>query len=178
MTTWAICRSQRKQSTPGETDKENESKKDCKSWSRYTISGQCMQAICSLGIIIGCGYTCCRYICNRLQVCNIHVLHTVSAFTMSLLGKSQVMWSYSGVSFENTPFKVVRKDTRECQFGPHYFKKRDRTPSRIYLQGTRKLGRHAHIDISELRLYPEYALSTAEVKLKSKQLQQLWETKL
>ena len=87
------------------------------------------------------------------------------------------MWSCSGVSFENTPF--VRKETRECQFGPHYFKKRERTSSLIYLQGTRKLGCHAHIDICEYRLYPEYAFSATETKcLKSKQLRQLWESKL
>ena len=92
------------------------------------------------------------------------------------------MWSRSGVSFQYTPFEVVRKETRECQFGPHlahYFKKRDRTSSRIYLQGTWKLGCHAHIEICEYRLYPEYALSATEVKhLKSKKLRQLRETKL
>ena len=89
------------------------------------------------------------------------------------------MWSCSGVSFENKPFEVVRKETRECQFGPHYFKKRERTSSQIYLQGTRKLGCHAHIDICEYRLYPEYALSATETKcLKSKQLRQLRESKL
>lgn len=89
------------------------------------------------------------------------------------------MWSCSGVSFENTLFEVVRKETRECQFGPHYFKKRKRTSSRIYLQGTRKLGCHAHIDVCEYRLYPEYALSATETKcLKSKQLRQLRESKL
>lgn len=79
---------------------------------------------------------------------------------------------------ENTPFEVVWKQIRECQFGPHYFEKRNRTPSQIYLQETQKPGCHAHIEISEFRLYPEYALSTMEVKLKNKQLQQLWETKL
>ena len=89
------------------------------------------------------------------------------------------MWSCSGVSFENTPFEIVRKETRECQFGPHYFKKRERTSSRIYLQGTRKLGRHAHIEIREYKLYPEYAFSATETKcLKSKQLRQLRESKL
>ena len=94
-------------------------------------------------------------------------------------GKLRIMWSYSGVSFDNTPFEVVRKETRECQFGPHYFKKRERTSSRIYLQGTRKLGCHAHIEIREYQLYPEYALSPADIKhLKGKQLRQLRETKL
>ena len=62
----------------------------------------------------------------------------------------------------------MRKEKRECQFGPHYFKKRERTSSRIYLQGTRK---HAHIEICEYRLYPEYAFSAIDTKcLKSKQL--------
>ena len=58
-------------------------------------------------------------------------------------------------------------------------RERERTSSRIYLQGTRKLGCHAHIDICEYRLYPEYALSATETKcLKSKQLRQLRESKL
>ena len=106
-------------------------------------------------------------------------LHTVIAFTCDLQGKSRMMWSCSGISFENTPFEIVQKEMRECQFGPHYFKKRERTSSRIYLQGTRKLGCHAHIEIREYRLYPEYAFSATENKcLKSKQLRELRESKL
>ena len=52
-------------------------------------------------------------------------LHTVIAFTCDLQGESRIMWSCLGISFENTPFEVVRKETRESQFGPHYFKKRE-----------------------------------------------------
>lgn len=89
------------------------------------------------------------------------------------------MWSYSGISFENTPFQVVQKQTKECQFGPHYFKKRQKTSDRLHLQGTRKVGCPAHIEIREYRLYPEYALSPKEVKhLKCKQFRELREAKL
>ena len=101
-------------------------------------------------------------------------LHTVIAFTCDLQWKSRIMWSCSGVSFEKTPCQVVRKETRECQFGPHYFKNRERTSSQIYLQGTRKLGCYAHIEICEYRLYPEYAFSaTKQTTLRESKLHAL-----
>ena len=86
------------------------------------------------------------------------------------------MWSHAGVSFENTPFEVGRKESRHCQFGPHYFKKRERTSSRIFLQGTRKLGCHAHIDMHEYKLYPEYAIK--EEYKKHSELKRLQQDKL
>ena len=58
------------------------------------------------------------------------------------------MWSYCG-----------RSETRDCQFGRHYFKKRKRTSSRVYLQGTRKVNCPAHIEIYEYKYYPKYAVS-------------------
>lgn len=83
------------------------------------------------------------------------------------------------MSIENSPFQVVRKESRECQFGPHYFKKRERTSSRTYLQGTRKLGCPAHIEIREYRLYPEYALSAKETEeLTGKQVRLAHEKKM
>jgi hypothetical protein len=49
----------------------------------------------------------------------------------------------------------------------------------MYVQGTRKMGCHAHIEIREYRLYPEYSVSTMEGKpLKSRQLRDIRETKL
>ena len=91
-------------------------------------------------------------------------LHRVIAFTCDLQGKSRIMWSCSGVSFENTSFKIARKAA---------LLQGEKTSSRIYLQGTRKLGCHAHIEIREYRLHPEYAFSATETKcLKRKQLRQ------
>ena len=105
--------------------------------------------------------------------------HHDSSVYVSSQGKPRIMWSYSGTSFDNTPFEVVRKETRECQFGPHYFKKRERKSNRMYIQGTRKMGCCAHIKICEYRLYPEYALPAVEGKpLKSRQLRELRENNL
>lgn len=88
------------------------------------------------------------------------------------------MWNYSGVSIENSPFQLVRKETRECQFGPHYFKRRKRTSSRVYIQGTRKHGCPAVINICEYKFYPQYALSEEEAKLTGKNLRLAREKKL
>lgn len=49
----------------------------------------------------------------------------------------------------------------DCQYGKHYF--RERQPKqcqkrRLCLQGSRKIGCHAHIEIKGYTLYPEYAL--------------------
>lgn len=70
-----------------------------------------------------------------------------------------MMWTCNGLSIEDSPFQVVHKETRECQFGPHYFKKRERTSSRICLQGTRKIKCPATIQIHEYKYYPEYAVT-------------------
>lgn len=74
------------------------------------------------------------------------------------------MWNYSGRSIENSPFQIVHKQTKDCQFGQHYFKKRERTSTRTYLQRTRKINCPARIQIWEYRYYPEYyALSLKEL---------------
>lgn len=49
----------------------------------------------------------------------------------------------------------------------------------MYIQGTRKLGCHAHVKVVEYKLYPDYALGPMETKpLKNKQLRQLREENL
>ena len=82
------------------------------------------------------------------------------------------MWSHCGRSIENSPFQLVHKETRDCQFGRHYFKKRKRTSSRVYLQGTRKVNCPAHIKIYEYKYYPKYAV------LSCKKMRSLREEKL
>lgn len=50
----------------------------------------------------------------------------------------------------------------DCQYGTHYFKKRlpvaDK-PKRLRLQGTRKIGCLARINIKKYTLYPEYKVN-------------------
>ena len=89
------------------------------------------------------------------------------------------MWSYAKRSIENSPFQVVHHETRDCQFGQHYFKKRERTSSRSYLQGTRKVNCPARIQICEYKFYPEFAISKRQSDdLSRKQLRLLREKKL
>ena len=73
------------------------------------------------------------------------------------------MWNCCGVTIENCPFEVMRKETRECQFGSHYFKKRERTSDRVYFQGTRKINCPARIEIREYKYYPDYALKSTQL---------------
>ena len=65
---------------------------------------------------------------------------------MQLQGKPRIMWNHLGTFFENTPFEVVRKETRECQFGPHYVRKqkeRENLEPNVH-QGNTQSGCHAH----------------------------------
>lgn len=51
----------------------------------------------------------------------------------------------------------------DCQYGKHYFKERETKQCkkrRLCLQGSRKIGCHAHIEIKGYTLYPEYALES------------------
>ena len=52
----------------------------------------------------------------------------------------------------------------DCQYGVHYKKpKQPKEPNqteRIYLQGTRKQGCLAHVEIREFLLYPEYSIDS------------------
>ena len=58
---------------------------------------------------------------------------------------------------ENIPFTVCEKRTLDCQYGTKYYKSKEHSSSRVYLQGTRKIGCRAHIEITE---YPEYKVNT------------------
>ena len=50
------------------------------------------------------------------------------------------------------------KQLLDCQYGVHYKKPKSNTSNRIYLQGTRKKGCPAHIEITQFDLYPEYSV--------------------
>ena len=72
------------------------------------------------------------------------------------------------MSFHDIPFCVVSKKTLDCQFGRHYYKQKECKSSRVRLQGTRKKGCPAHINIFEYELYPEYQFTnTGEMFKKS-----------
>ena len=80
---------------------------------------------------------------------------------------SRIFWrkkeGSKDVSFDNTPFIVSEEKKMDCQYGKHYFKERQPKQcqkKRLCLQGSRKIGCHAHIEIKGYTLYPEYALQS------------------
>ena len=61
------------------------------------------------------------------------------------------------------------KETRvlDCQFGQKYYKQKPKQ-GKMWLQGTRKKGCMAHIEVKTFTLYPQYAISDDEKKSISK----------
>ncbi len=60
------------------------------------------------------------------------------------------------MQLDNTPFTIVETRRLECQFGPHYYKEKPQKSTRLKLQGSRKIGCHAHIVVKKCTVYPEY----------------------
>ena len=94
---------------------------------------------------------------------------------MYLQNKSpRLFWTLNNghlVCFDNTPFRMVSKKTLNCQFGHHYYKEKILKPSRLQLQGTRKLGCPAHINIFEYEVFTDYKASFSDLSKKSKMKQ-------
>ena len=65
---------------------------------------------------------------------------------------------------DDTPFSIVETKTLDCQFGPRYYKEAPPKSSRVKVQGSRKIGCHAHIVIKECVLYPQYRVVHDEKK--------------
>ena len=82
------------------------------------------------------------------------------------------------ISFDRVPFTVGKETVYDCQYGCHYYKKKS-LGKRLCLQGTRKIGCHAHIKVKEFNLYPEYKITSDDgtkrstKKLQEKRLQEL-----
>ena len=53
----------------------------------------------------------------------------------------------------------------DCQFGDHYFQRREKKSKRLCTKSTRKIGCTAQITIIEYWLYPEYQISSADLKV-------------
>ena len=63
---------------------------------------------------------------------------------------------------ENTPFSIVESRRLECQFGPHYYKERPQKSTRVKLQGSHKIGCHAHMHVKMCSLYVQYKITERE----------------
>ena len=63
------------------------------------------------------------------------------------------------ISFNDTPFSVNETRMLDCQFGQKYYKQKPKQGKKMWLQGTRKMGCMAHIEVKTFTLYTEYAIS-------------------
>ena len=77
--------------------------------------------------------------------------------------EARITWTHSSngqvTEFGNTPFRLLERRTLDCQFGKQYYKDKPRRSSRAMVQGTRKLGCPAHIEIKVYEVFPEYSIS-------------------
>ena len=84
----------------------------------------------------------------------------------------RLYWSKSEgrkeVNFNNTPFSVKETRVLDCQFGQKYYKQKPKQGKKMWLQGTRKKGCMAHIEVKTFTLYPQYAIKDDEKKHNSK----------
>ena len=73
-------------------------------------------------------------------------------------------WNKDGVTFDNQPVRPSRIKKLDCQYGPHYFKPKDRTTDRPVIQTTRKKDCPATITIREFEVFPDYGYSQDEAQ--------------
>ena len=72
------------------------------------------------------------------------------------------------ISFDGVPFSVDKVSVLDCQYGEQYWKEKNNKQKRLRLQGTRKIGCHAHIKTHTYTLYPDFQVSPEEGKNLSK----------
>jgi len=96
---------------------------------------------------------------NQIAVLIVHISIAVlqqpeKSITSLLLKKTE---DGTTVSFDNIPF-FLEVRILDCQYGEHYFKKRENGNKRLWLQGSRKTGCQANIKIKSYTTYPDYVL--------------------
>ena len=88
------------------------------------------------------------------------------------LQKLRIYWQKregcKSIQFGNIPFSVTETKVLDYQFGPKYFKQKPVQGKRLWLQGTRKIGCNAHVEVKTFILYPEFAISGVELEGLSK----------
>ena len=62
------------------------------------------------------------------------------------------------IHFNNKPFSVHHEVIMDCQYGPQYWKNKETKMKRLQLQGSRKVGCHAHIKIRYYTMYSDYQM--------------------
>ena len=80
----------------------------------------------------------------------------------------RVQQSFSGVkgicNLATHHFPLLKTRRLDCQFGQRYYKEKAQKSTRLKLQGSRKLGCHAHIQVKKCIVYPEYKVTEEELK--------------
>jgi len=97
---------------------------------------------------------------NQIAVLIMHISIAVlqkpeKSITHLFLKKSE---DGTTVSFNNIPFSLEEVRILDCQYGKHYFNKRENGNKRLWLQGSRKTGCQANIKIKSYTTYPDYVL--------------------
>ena len=69
------------------------------------------------------------------------------------------------VEFNGIPFQPMATRKMDCQFGDHYFQCREKKSKWLCTKSTRKIGCTAQITIIEYWVYPEYQISSADLKV-------------
>ena len=76
------------------------------------------------------------------------------------------------MEFGYTPFTVGDSQHLECQYGPQYYKSKQKKGKQLRLQSTRKIGCPAHVVVKCYTLFPEYAIHSDDIEGKSKYKEQ------
>jgi len=74
--------------------------------------------------------------------------------------KPKLYWTHkfgdTTAEFNSLPFRLVKTQYLDCQYGQHYYKDYKRKSNRICLQSTRKVGCPAHVVIKEFEVFPQF----------------------
>ena len=116
---------------------------------------------------------------NQIAVLIMHISIAVlqkpeKSITHLFLKKSE---DGTTVSFNNIPFSLEEVRILDCQYGKHYFNKRENGNKRLRLQGSRKIGCQAKIKIKSYTTYPDYVVPNT-TNMTSRQAKQAQQTAL
>ena len=93
-----------------------------------------------------------------MKLSSVALLYSGSSCTISVQKCPKLYWKHKVgdhvISFDDTPFSLGEKRTLHCQYGIQYYKSKSHTSDRVLLQGTRKKGFTALIEIMEYNIYP------------------------
>ena len=101
--------------------------------------------------------SCQRYIITHYKIILVNLI-SINLQTPKLF------WNHGQMQINNIPFNITESKKLECQFGPHYCKEMPQKSTRVRLQGSLKIGCHAHIVIKQCTLYPQYKIYDEELK--------------